>query len=78
MLDFLFTPAAQLAPAHVVTLTLYVTEKRSGEALQKLTRESFEDSNPSTSVVEAKQLRTVGALVEVEAVAIVRGSRSVK
>lgn len=61
-----------ILPAHFVTLTLYVKEKSTGDSLEKIARESFRDWNPSTTLVETKELRVAGALVEVEAVAIVR------
>jgi enamine deaminase RidA (YjgF/YER057c/UK114 family) len=61
-----------ILPSHFVTLTLYVKEKSSGERLEKIVRESFSDWNPATTLVETKELRVAGALVEVEAVAIVR------
>lgn len=64
-----------VSPAHVVTLTLYVKEKSAGDSLEKFARESFGDWSPLTTLVETKQLRVVGALVEVEAVAVVRPLR---
>ncbi len=59
-------------PAHFVTLTLYVKEKSAADGLEKIARESFSDWNPSTTVVETKELRVTGALVEGEAVAMIR------
>jgi enamine deaminase RidA (YjgF/YER057c/UK114 family) len=63
-------------PAHFVTLTLYVKEKSAADGLEKIARESFSDWNPSTTVVETKELRVAGALVEVEAVAMIRSPKS--
>ena len=63
-------------PAHFVTLTLYVKEKSTADGLEKIARESFSDWNPSTTVVETKELRVAGTLVEVEAVAIIRLPKS--
>ncbi len=63
-------------PAHFVTLTLYVKEKSAADGLEKIARESFSDWNPSTTVVETKELRVTGALVEVEAVAMIRSPKS--
>lgn len=65
-----------ILPAHFVTLTLYVKEKSGGDSLERIARESFGDWNPSTTLVETKELRVPGALVEVEAVAIIRPPKS--
>ena len=67
---------AGILPAHFVTLTLYVKEKSGGDSLERIARESFGDWNPSTTLVETKELRVPGALVEVEAVAIIRPPKS--
>jgi enamine deaminase RidA (YjgF/YER057c/UK114 family) len=63
-------------PGHFVTLTLYVKEKSVGDRLEKVAHESFSDWNPSTTVVETKELRVAGSLVEVEAVALMRPAKS--
>ena len=63
-------------PGHFVTLTLYVKEKSGADGLEKIARQSFSDWNPSMTVVETTGLRVVGALVEVEAVALVRPGKS--
>jgi enamine deaminase RidA (YjgF/YER057c/UK114 family) len=65
-----------ISPAHFVTLTLYVKEKSAGDSFEKVVRESFSDWSPSTTLVETKDLRVAGALVEVEGVAIVRPPKS--
>lgn len=63
-------------PGHFVTLTLYVKEKSAADSLEKVARESFSDWNPATTVVETQELRVAGALVEVEAVAMIRPPKS--
>lgn len=62
-----------VAPAHFVTLTIYGADSSLREVLEKSAREAFSDWGPATAFVEAKNLRPTGALVEVEAVAVVRG-----
>ena len=56
--------------------TRNVKEKSAGDGLEKIAREAFSDWSPSTTLVETKELRVPGALVEVEAVAIVRPPKS--
>ncbi len=58
-------------PGNIVTMTVYTNEKQGPEIFAKLQQETFKDWNPETSFVEAKQLRTAGALVEIHAVAVV-------
>ncbi len=58
-------------PRNIVTMTVYTNEKQGAEIFAKLQQEIFKDWNPETSFVEAQQLRTPGALVEIHAVAVV-------
>lgn len=62
-------------PGHFVTLTLYVKEKSGVDGLERIAKEAFSDWNPATTIVESKELRVAGALVEVEGVALVRTPR---
>ena len=62
-----------VSPAHFVTLTIYGADSSLREVLEKSAREAFSDWGPATAFVEAKNLRPAGAMVEVEAVAVVRG-----
>jgi enamine deaminase RidA (YjgF/YER057c/UK114 family) len=62
-----------VSPAHFVTLSVYTNDKGAASGLEKMTREAFLDGNPGITLVETKVLRPAGALVAVEAVAIVRG-----
>ena len=62
-----------VSPAQVVTLTIYGADSSLREVLEKSAREAFSDWGPATAFVEAKNLRPAGAMVEVEAVAVVRG-----
>jgi enamine deaminase RidA (YjgF/YER057c/UK114 family) len=63
-------------PGHFVTLTLYVKTPSDGGGLEEIARAAFSDWNPSTTIVETKELRVEGALVEVEGVAIIRQAQS--
>jgi hypothetical protein len=67
-----------VAPAQFVTLTLYGADNSMRETLEKSAREAFSDWGPASAFVEAKNLRPMGALVEVEPVAIVRGLKQGK
>ena len=67
-----------VSPAHIVTLTLYGADSSLREVLEKSAREAFSDWGPAIAFVEAKNLRPAGALVEVEAVAVVRGLKQGK
>jgi enamine deaminase RidA (YjgF/YER057c/UK114 family) len=63
-------------PGQFVTLTLYVKTPSAGGGLEEAARAAFTDWNPSTTIVETKELRVEGALVEVEGVAIIRQAQS--
>jgi len=62
-------------PAHVVRMTIYVTDKRAyladSKAVGVAYREVFEDHYPAMSLVQVADLLEDGALVEVEATAAV-------
>jgi enamine deaminase RidA (YjgF/YER057c/UK114 family) len=62
---------AGVLPAQIVAITVFTSETASAEALRKMPGESYRDWNPVTAV-ESRKLTTVGALVEIEAVAIAR------
>jgi enamine deaminase RidA (YjgF/YER057c/UK114 family) len=61
-------------PSQIVTITVFTPETASGEVLRKMPRDSYRDWNPLIAV-EARQLGTPGALVEIEAVAISRDAK---
>ena len=63
-------------PGDIVTMTVYTKEKRAPDIFAKLQQETFKGWNPETSFVEAKQLSTAGALVEIYAVAVVSEPRA--
>ena len=67
-----------VSPAHVVTLTVYGGDNSLRDVLEKSVREAFSDWGPAIAFVEAKNLRPAGAMVEVEAVAVVRGLKQGK
>ncbi len=67
-----------VSPAQVVTLTVYGADSSLRDVLEKSAREAFSDWRPATAFVEAKNLRPPGAMVEVEAVAVVRGLKQGK
>lgn len=60
--------------SHIVTITVFTPETGSAEALKKIPLEAFSDWTP-VKTVEARQLRTPGALIGIEAVAIVREAK---
>ena len=66
---------AGVLPAQIVAITVFTPEAASGDALRKMPRELFSDWDPITAV-ETRQLIVVGALVEIEAVAIAREAKS--
>lgn len=65
---------AGVLPSQIVTITVFTPDAASGELLRRMPRNSYSDWDPLTAV-ESRQLGVVGALVEIEAVAI---SREVK
>ena len=67
-----------MSPAQIVTLTVYGADSSLREVLEKSAREAFGDWGPATAFVETKNLRPAWAMVEVEAVAVVRGLKQGK
>jgi enamine deaminase RidA (YjgF/YER057c/UK114 family) len=62
-------------PGQIVTITIFTAQTSNAEELKKIPRALFQDWSPLVSV-EARQLRQPGALVELEAVAIVRDAKA--
>jgi len=62
---------AGVLPSQIVTITVFTTEKTDVEAVKKMPLEFFSDWAPLTAV-EKRSLSMIGALVEIEAVAIAR------
>jgi len=65
---------AGVLPSQIVTITVFTPETTDVEAVKKMTREFSSDWNPLTAV-ETRPLSIVGALVEIEAVAIAREAK---
>jgi enamine deaminase RidA (YjgF/YER057c/UK114 family) len=67
-----------VSPAHFVAVTNYGADNSLRESLEKSAHEAFGDWGPLSAFVEVKNLRLPGAMVEVEAVAVVRRSKQGK
>ena len=61
-------------PAQIVTITIFTTAGNQAEVLKTIPRDLFRDWSPAVSV-EERRLGKSGALVELEAVAIVRDAK---
>ena len=56
----------------VVTMTVYTTERRWGEIFTDMRKEVFKTGYPSSAFMEARKLKTPGALLEIQAIAVLK------
>src|SRR5439155_13795319 len=56
----------------IVTITVYTTERRWGEIFTDMRKDVFKTGYPSSAFVEARKLRTPGAFLEIQAIAVLR------
>jgi enamine deaminase RidA (YjgF/YER057c/UK114 family) len=56
----------------IVTMTVYTTERRWGEIFTDMRKEVFKKGYPSSAFMEARKLLTPGALVEIQAIAVLK------
>lgn len=56
----------------VVTMTVYTTERRWGRVFTEMRKDVFKKGYPSSAFVEARKLRTPGALIEIQAIAVIK------
>jgi len=56
----------------IVTMTLYTTERRWGEIFTDMRKEVFKTGYPSSAFMEARKLLTPGALLEIQAIAMLK------
>jgi 2-iminobutanoate/2-iminopropanoate deaminase len=56
----------------IVTMTVYTTERRWGEIFTDLRKEVFKTGYPSSAFMEARKLRTPGAMLEIQAIAVLK------
>jgi 2-iminobutanoate/2-iminopropanoate deaminase len=56
----------------IVTMTVYTTERRWGEIFTDMRKDVFKTGYPSSAFVEARKLRTPGAFLEIQAIAVLR------
>jgi 2-iminobutanoate/2-iminopropanoate deaminase len=54
----------------IVTMTVYTTERRWGEIFTDMRKEVFHKGYPSSAFMEARKLLTPGALLEIQAIAV--------
>lgn len=55
----------------IVTMTVYTTERRWNTVFTGMRGKYFKNGYPSSAFVEARKLKTPGALVEIRAIAVV-------
>src|SRR5215471_15622856 len=56
----------------IVTMTVYTTERRWGEIFTGMRKDVFKSGYPSSAFVEARKLRTPGAFLEIQAIAVLK------
>jgi 2-iminobutanoate/2-iminopropanoate deaminase len=56
----------------IVTMTVYTTERRWGEIFTDMRKDVFKTGYPSSAFVEARKLRTPGAFLEIQAIAVLK------
>ena len=56
----------------IVTMTVYTTERRWGEIFTDMRKDVFKTGYPSSAFVEARKLRTPGAFIEIQAIAVLK------
>ncbi len=56
----------------IVTMTVYTTERRWGEIFTDMRKEVFKTGYPSSAFMEARKLKTPGAMIEIQAIAVVK------
>ena len=56
----------------IVTMTVYTTERRWGEIFTDMRKEVFKTGYPSSAFMEARKLKTPGALLEIQAIAVLK------
>jgi 2-iminobutanoate/2-iminopropanoate deaminase len=56
----------------IVTMTVYTTERRWGEIFTDMRKEVFKKGYPSSAFMEARKLRTPGAMLEIPAIAVLK------
>jgi len=56
----------------IVTMTVYTTERRWGEMFTNMRKDVFKTGYPSSAFVEARKLKTPGAFLEIQAIAVIK------
>jgi len=56
----------------IVTMTVYTTERRWGEIFTDMRKEVFKKGYPSSAFMEARKLLTPGAMIEIQAIAVIK------
>jgi 2-iminobutanoate/2-iminopropanoate deaminase len=56
--------------ADIVTMTVFITDTRQGRLFTGLRREFFGDQFPASALVGVSSLMPVGALIEIQAIAV--------
>lgn len=56
----------------IVTMTVYTTERRWGDVFTDMRKEVFKTGYPSSAFMEARKLKTPGALLEIQAIAVLK------
>jgi 2-iminobutanoate/2-iminopropanoate deaminase len=56
----------------IVTMTVYTTERRWGTIFTDMRKEVFKSGFPSSAFMEARKLKTPGAMLEIQAIAVLK------
>src|SRR5262249_598447 len=60
------------SPDDIVTMTVYTTERRSAAIFTDMSKEVFKTGYPSSGLMEARKFKTPGALLEIQAIAVLK------
>jgi enamine deaminase RidA (YjgF/YER057c/UK114 family) len=56
----------------IVTMTVFTTERRWGEIFTDMRKDVFKTGYPSSAFMEARKLKTPGAFLEIQAIAVLK------
>jgi 2-iminobutanoate/2-iminopropanoate deaminase len=60
--------------ADIVSMTVFITDTRQGRLFTAMRREYFADGFPASALIGVSSLMPVGALIEIQAVAVVQSN----
>jgi len=56
----------------IVSMTVYTTERRWGTTFTEMRKDVFKKGYPASAFMEARKLKTPGAMIEIQAIAVLK------